>query len=318
MTRLGIIGAGNFSYTHKSAVKLLPDCEICAISDLVIEKAEALAEGTDAKVYTDYKEMLAKEKPDGVILNLPHFLHKSVTIDCLEMGVPVLVEKPMALNSEECDEMIAASKRTGVPFAVGHLSAYSKSCKELKKIIQNKTLGELVAINEIRTANYFVNRPAWFLDKKLSGGGIMMNLGAHYIDKVLYLTDSEPEVLSSVFSNKATNDNVEATAQFLLRLPENVSASGTFSGCAGSGQCETTLYFSRGAAQIRYGLELWISKEGGTYEPVVTGDHSEIMNQTMVEQIEEFSKLIRGEENHATTPEHGGRVISVLETILSE
>ncbi len=66
--------------------------------------------------------MLAKEKSDGVILNLPHFLHKDVTIDCLERSVPVLVEKPMALSADECDAMIAASKKTGVPFVVGHLA----------------------------------------------------------------------------------------------------------------------------------------------------------------------------------------------------
>lgn len=318
MIRLGIIGAGNFSYTHKRAIRQVEGCEICGVSDLVEEKAKALAEGTGANVYTDYQEMLAKEKPDGVILNLPHFLHKDVTIDCLERGVPVLVEKPMALNTEECDAMIAASEKTGVSFAVGHLAGYSKAGQELKKLIQSEILGKLVAMTEIRTANYFANRPKWFLDKKLSGGGIMMNLGAHYVDKILYLTEAEPEEVYSVFSNKVTEDNVEATAQFLLRLPQNVSASGTFSGCASSNQCETTFYFTDGAAQIRLGLELWISKAGGEYEPVVVGDHTELMDDNMCNQIVEFMKLIRGEENHATTPEHGRRVISVLEKILSE
>lgn len=119
---MGIIGAGNFSYTHKSAIKLVPACEICAINDLLEEKAVALAAGTHAKVYTNYKEMLAEEKADGVILNLPHFLHKDVTIDYLESGIPVLVEKPMVLNAEECDAMIEASSRTGVLFAVLHKS----------------------------------------------------------------------------------------------------------------------------------------------------------------------------------------------------
>lgn len=318
MIRIGMIGAGNFSYTHKRAIKSLDGCEICAVSDLIEEKAAAFAEGINAKVYTDYREMLEKEKPDGVILNLPHFLHKDITIDCLKHKIPVLVEKPMALSTEECDAMIAASKQYETPFAVGHLAGYSKSGQALKKIIREKTLGKLVAMTEIRTCNYFVNRPKWFLDKKLSGGGIMMNLGAHYIDKVLYLTDVEPEEICSVISNCATEDNVEATAQFLLRLPDNVSASGTFSGCVSSGQCETTFYFSKGTAQIRLGLELWISKAGGDFEPVVVGDHNEIMNGNMTEQITEFMKLIRGEENHATTPEHGRRVISVLEKILSE
>ncbi len=317
MFRFGIIGAGNFSYTHKRAISQLSDCTLCCVSDLAIDKAEKLAAGTGAAVYRDYREMLEKEKPDGVILNLPHFLHKDISVACLSLGVPVLIEKPMALTTEECDTMICASKETGVPLAVGHLAGYSSACVALKKMIKDETLGKLCGMTEIRTANYFVNRPDWFLDKKLSGGGIMMNLGAHFIDKALYLTDAEPEAVHCVWNNLLNEKNVEATAQILLKMPGNVGASGTFSGCAGSGQCETTFYFTGGTAQIRFGLELWISEADGEFRPVVTGDHTEIMDESMRNQLCEFMKLVRGEENHAATPEHGRRVIAVLEKALS-
>jgi predicted dehydrogenase len=317
MIRIGIIGAGGFSYTHKRAIGMVADCEICAVSDLVYEKAEKFAEGISAAVYTDYKEMIAQEKPDGVILNLPHFLHKDVTIECLNLGVPVLVEKPMALTTKECDEMIAVSKQMDVPLAVGHISGYSSSCRELKKIIRDGSLGELCAIDEIRLINYFTNRPEWFLDKKLSGGGILMNLGAHFIDRILYLTDTEPEEVICICNNKLNDKNVEATAQILLKMPGDIGASGTFNGCTGLRHFETTFHFTKGTAQLRLGLELWVSKNGGAYEPVVVGEDVELQDEFMCREIREFVKLICGRPNEAATAEHGRKVVAILEQALN-
>ncbi len=316
MIKLAIIGAGQFSYNHKKAIRKNSGCDLVAICDLLEDNARRLAEGTEAVIYTDYHEMLKKEKIDGAILNLPHFLHKSVSVDCLNAGVAVLVEKPMALDVSECDEMIAASKASGAPLTVGHLAGYLPSMVALKKIIDEGTLGTLCAVNEIRTANYFVNRQKWFLDKKLSGGGIMMNLGAHYIDKILYLTEMMPESVYAVNSNMVSDDTVEATSQLLLKLPGNISASGTFSGAQGTGQIETTFYFTKGTAQIRLGTELWISKEGADFAPVIVDEEVSLFDLAMEKQISEFLKLIQGEPNCATTPEHGRNVISVLRKIL--
>lgn len=119
------------------------------------------------------------------------------------------------------------------------------------------------------------------------------------------------------YSNKATDHTIETMAQFLLKMPGGVSATGTFGGCQNSNQHDTHFYFTNGIACIRGGMELHISKEGGEYEPVVAGDYMEIFYTTLSRQIEEFCKLIRGEENIATTPEHGRNVISVIEAVLS-
>jgi UDP-N-acetyl-2-amino-2-deoxyglucuronate dehydrogenase len=114
--RVAFIGCGRRAQEH--AVGVLADhrCEVIALSDISTESAETLkAEfGFHATLYTDHKEMLAKEKPDIVLICLWTPLHLSVFRDCAEAGVKaVLSEKPMSATWGECQEMVRISKTTG-------------------------------------------------------------------------------------------------------------------------------------------------------------------------------------------------------------
>jgi len=94
MKRIGIIGAGIIGVGHKDAIMKNKDCCLAAVCDAVIEKAKNLTHGTDILVFTDYKERLSdKVELDAVILNLPQFLHKEISIYFLRKKIPVLVEK---------------------------------------------------------------------------------------------------------------------------------------------------------------------------------------------------------------------------------
>ena len=96
MFKIGLVGTGIIADFHKKAIEKNSEVIITAVCDIDIRKAENAAEGTNASVYTDYKEMAEKESLDCVILNLPHFLHRDVTVYFLNKGISVLVEKPMA------------------------------------------------------------------------------------------------------------------------------------------------------------------------------------------------------------------------------
>ncbi len=313
MIRIGIVGAGAIGIEHKNAIEKNPDCTIVAICDVIREKAQELAEGTQARVYTDYKDMQQSEELDGVILNLPHFLHKEVTIFFLEHHIPTLIEKPMANTVEECEAMIAASKKYATPFGVGHVQKYYQSHKYLRKLIRENTLGKLCAITETRNISYFPNRPKWFLRKEQSGGGILMNYGAHTLDKILYMTDQSVESVMACGNNFLTEDNVEATAQVLLRLSDGSSATLTYCGCRTPGQYDTYLYFTDGMAYIHGCLELWVAKGINPLTRVNLPN-----DDIMAEQLEEFIKMIEGKENALVTPQYGKAVIDVLETAFSQ
>lgn len=315
MFRLGIVGAGAIGISHKNAILKNPDCEIVAICDLAEEKAVQLAEGTDARTYTDYRVMAAAETLDGVILNLPHFLHKDVTIFFLEKGVPVLIEKPMANTAEECDAMIAASEKTGTPLAVGHVQRYYPCYNVLKEMIEKETLGKLCSITEVRNLSYFENRPRWFLTKNQAGGGILMNYGAHTLDKIFYVTGKPIVRLCAAGNNFLTEDDVEASAQLLFTLEGGVSASCTYCGCKVPMFYETNFYFTNGMAQVRGGQELWLS-EGN--QPLERADIDYGDKNVFDCQLIELVKLLKGEENHIATPAYSKEVIVALEQAFSQ
>lgn len=314
MIRIGIVGAGAICALHKEAIVKNPDCELAAVCDLVLEKAEKEVEGTDARTYTDYKDMQEKEELDAVILNLPHFLHRDVAVYFLERKVAVLVEKPMAITTEECDDMIAASKKTGAALAVGHVQSYHACYKKLREMIDKEELGKLSHITETRNCDYFTGRPAWFLDKKTAGGGIIYNYGAHTLDKIRFTTGMEVEQVMAVGNNFLNDKNVESSAQMYLKFDSGVGAACTYSAGLVPSQYETYFYFTEGAAWIEDGYYLHVSRKGAPYEKVEL-DYSYTIFE---EQIEEFLKLIRGEENHVITPEYGKAVIAVLEKAVAQ
>ena len=163
MIKIGLVGAGIIAGDHKRAIYQNDDCIISAVCDINIERAEKLVEGTEAKVYSDYREMAEKEELDGVIINLPHFLHKESTIYFLEHNIPTLIEKPMAMTEDECQDMINVSEKTGTPLAIGHVQKYFAPHRYLKELSKSGKLGKLCAYRESKNRDYFVNRPEWFL-----------------------------------------------------------------------------------------------------------------------------------------------------------
>ncbi len=313
MIKLGIVGAGAIGKGHKRAIMNNKECVIAAICDVVEEKAQELAEGTGARVYTDYKEMQKSEELDGVILNLPHFLHKEVTVYFLEKGIPTLIEKPMANSTEECDAMIEASEKYNTPLGVGHVQRYFKCHKYLRDLIKSNKLGKLCSITETRNVNYFPNRPKWFLDKKLSGGGILMNYGAHTLDKLFYITGLSIEKVAANGNNFLTDDSIEAAAQVLVKFSDGCSAILNYSGYHTPTQYETYFYFTDGAVKIENCRTLWVAKGANPLEEVELPGEDDIMG----EQLTEFLKMIVGKESEIATPQYSREVIEVLERAFS-
>lgn len=314
MYKIGVVGAGKVALAHKKAILGHEQCCLAAICDTVVDKAKKLAEGTDARIYDNYETMQEKEALDAVILNLPHFLHEKVSVYFLDRGISALVEKPMAISTEECDAMIAAAKRSGAKLGVGHVQRYHRCYSIVKQMIGSKQLGELCGIREVRNVDYFTNRPAWFLDKALAGGGILMNFGAHTLDKVLYTTGLKMKDVFASGNNFLTNDSVEAMAQLLVTFEGGVSGTFCYCGCKGAREYRTDFYFTGGTAQIRDGWDLWVSEAGGEFTHV-EGCNDRGMIET---QMVEFVKLLNGEENEMATPEYGREVISVLERAFAQ
>ncbi|MDG0794140.1 Gfo/Idh/MocA family oxidoreductase [Cohnella ginsengisoli] len=201
--RVAVVGGGAIAESHLEAIARMEQVQSAAVADLVGERAEALAGKYGAAPYTDYREMIVRERPDIAIVTLPHYLHKEAAMFCLAQGCHVLLEKPMALDVEECDEIVEAARRSGSALLVGHTQHYIPENRAAKRIIEEGSLGRLVMVNDVRNVYYFrEDRPSWFFKQSLAGGGILMNLGSHSIDKITWLAGSEVDKVSASVSGQ--------------------------------------------------------------------------------------------------------------------
>ncbi len=312
MIRIGLVGAGKMAYGHVSAIRKNPDCELVAVADIVKENALAVVKDGDVAIFTDYHDMCKECELDAVIINLPHFLHCEATCFFLENGVNVFVEKPMAMNVEECDKMMQTARENNVVLAVGHVQQYASAHKYLKEIIKSKKYGDLLRITETRNGKYFENRSAWFLDKKTAGGGIVMNLGAHTLDKVMYVTDSKLEAACAVCKNTVNDYSIEEGAQVLAKFSCGASAVFSYTGVTNASLYETYYYFENAVIKVVGGLTLYEFDDEKNEWIETIKSPGNVLHEGA---IEEFVKALKGEPSEVTTPEFGRDVIEGLTMI---
>lgn len=263
MYKVGLIGAGIIAHSHLQAISRMPGLQASAVAEIDPVKAAAVAEQYAIKAYGDYREMLAAERPDIAIVSLPHDLHRESALECIRFGCHLLLEKPMALNTAECRDINAAARRRGIRLMVGHTQHYIAENLAAKRLIEEGGLGELLMINDVRHKFYFAaERPRWFLDKDRAGGGILMNLGSHSVDKIQWLTNSRvAKVKASLHFAEGLN-RLEGCGVVCLETTAGVRAVMFQSGYPGVDNEEMELVFTRGMIKLRTNESVWVSRNG--------------------------------------------------------
>lgn len=191
--RVALIGSGNNGRNHMLRVSEMEDVQVVGIADPVLASAEAAVADVGGAAYADHRAMLDKTKPDAVWVSSPCYLHAEQTIDAAQAGAHVMCEKPMALNLEDCDRILTATRDAGVKLMIGHSTRYNAPLVEMKRILESGQCGRL--INAYSTRMSAFNRPddPWRLDGNKSGGTIF-ELHIHEIDFVCSLGGRPKEV----------------------------------------------------------------------------------------------------------------------------
>ncbi len=192
--RIGIIGCGGIANgKHMPALAALDDVEMVAFCDIVIERAQEAAAkfGTpDAKVYEDYKELLADPTIDVVHVCTPNRAHSFITVDALEAGKHVMCEKPMAINSVEAKKMLDAAQRTGKKLTIGYQNRQTDPALALKAESDKGTFGDIYYGKATAIRRRAV--PTWgvFLNEYEQGGGPLIDIGTHALDLTLWIMNN--------------------------------------------------------------------------------------------------------------------------------
>ncbi|MEP6703999.1 MAG: Gfo/Idh/MocA family oxidoreductase, partial [Acidobacteriota bacterium] len=234
------------------ALNDLENCELAAVSRGRADLAEAFAREFGVKNwFADWREMLTADI-DAVYIATPVFLHAEQTIAAAEAGKHVLCEKPMALNADECDRMIAACKANNVRLGIAY---YRRFCPVLERVRQLITSGEIgrPVVAQINAFEYVDMAPDserhWFLEKAKSGGGPMMDFGCHRLE---VLTDLFGKVrrAESITANVEFDREVEDTAAVLLQFDSGPCASLVVTHAAREPQDTLEIYGTAGSIHI--------------------------------------------------------------------
>lgn len=198
--RIGIIGFGGIAQgAHAPGYKKIPDlCEIVAAADILPEKlTNAQTKWEIPNVYDDYKKMLERDDIDAVSICAPNAVHSPATVDALNAGKHVLCEKPMAMNPAQCQAMIDAAKATGNKLQIGYNMRFGSGAQCLKRAVEAGEFGEIYYSRARAIRRRQVPASPNFLDKAISGGGPLIDIGVHITDMTLWLMGHPKPIAAS-------------------------------------------------------------------------------------------------------------------------
>jgi predicted dehydrogenase len=286
--KLAIIGCGGIANgKHMPSLSKLSHVKIVAFCDLIEERAVKAAKEygvPDAKVYTDYKELLKDKDIEVVHVCTPNRSHSEITIAALEAGKHVMCEKPMAKTSEEARKMLEAARKSGKKLTIGYQGRQRADSQYLKKVCEEGTLGEIYFAKAHAIRRRAV--PTWgvFLNEYEQGGGPLIDIGTHALDLTLWMMDNyKPKYAVGTTYHKLADKKDAANAwgswdpekftvedsAFGFVVMENgatiILESSWALNTLQVGESQTTLCGTEGGADMKDGLRINGEKYGKLY-----------------------------------------------------
>jgi UDP-N-acetyl-2-amino-2-deoxyglucuronate dehydrogenase len=206
--RFGIIGCGRIAQRHASHISKLG--ELVAVCDSVGEKARSLGSEYEAKVYDDVTSFLEHEEMDVVAVCSPNGLHAVHTIQSLKAGFHVLCEKPMAISSSDCEEMIKTAEKCNKRLFIVKQNRFNPAIEAVKEKLDHDELGKIYSIqlNCFWNRNFdYYQKSDWKGTKKLDGGTLFTQF-SHFID-LLYWMIGDVEEAHAIIHNFAHQEVIE-------------------------------------------------------------------------------------------------------------
>jgi len=188
--RVGIIGAGAIAHDHCRNIANYDGAEAVAIADLSAKRRNEIKKAYDmSKAYGSWEEIVADPEIDAVAVALPNTLHAPAALGALSSGKHVLLDKPFTVNYAEAKKCADTARRKRKVLMVGMNQRYPDQAQQLRAIVDRGDLGEVY-----HTKAYWLRRTGspkfgtWFVNKKMSGGGCLLDIGVHILDVGMYLS----------------------------------------------------------------------------------------------------------------------------------
>jgi len=291
--RVGVIGVGEMGKNHLRVYSEMNQ-EIIGISDINEERGKILAEKYNTQFFKDYKELLKKDL-DAVSIVVPTTLHKKIALDCMEKGINLLIEKPIADTLGSADEIIKNTINGEIKIMIGHILRFHPVIEKTKEMVESELLGELVSISAKRVGPY---------NPRIRDVGIIIDLGVHDIDIISYLYNDKVEYVYA--SAGSVIHNFEDHANILLKF-RNGHAGVIETNWLTPYKIRTlTLVGDKGIASIDY-----ISSSIKLYNEEEEIDIKVEKKEPLRNELEHFIECIEKDKDPLISVEDGRKVLKV-------
>jgi predicted dehydrogenase len=326
LVRIAVIGAGLIGERHIQLVVQSECATLCAIVE-PNPQAQALATQLGAAWFGDVEMLLAQAKPTAAIVATPNTLHVPIGLACVQAGVPVLIEKPIADDVSAAMQLVEAAEHAHVPVLVGHHRRHNPILRAAKRVIESGQLGQIVSVHAqcwfYKPTKYFVE--AW---RRERGGGPLLINAIHDIDNLRYLCGEIVEaqallsnqlrglevedsaVVNMRFENNSLatltiSDTVVAPWSWELTAGENVTYPNTHEWCYLIGGTHASLAIPQ--------LTLWRqASERSWTHPLVQETLPCVPQDPLKLQLEHFCRVVHGEETPLVSGREGLRTLQAV------
>ena len=230
MYRVGLIGCGNISAVHAQVLSELENTELVCCADVIPERAERYGR----PAYTDWQEMLKREKPDAVHICTPHWLHPVMAAEAAKQGIAVFTEKPPAIDTAGWKQVKQAAEH--VPVGICFQNRYHPHIGKCRRLLKENTYGRLLGIRGFVTWNRtkaYYEAADWKGNWATEGGGVLINQAIHTLDLIVgFLGMPDQAEMTAAAHRLRGVIEVEDTAEIYLRkgdVPALLYASNGYS-----------------------------------------------------------------------------------------
>ncbi|MEM7060086.1 MAG: Gfo/Idh/MocA family oxidoreductase [Pseudomonadota bacterium] len=322
--RIAVIGAGLIGAKHVAYISASPLADLAAVAD-PDPAARALADANGAAYWDDVAAMLHAGGIDGAIVATPTATHEEIGLQCVQAGVPAIIEKPIAHTLEAAERLNTAADAAGVTLLTGHHRRYNPVVTQTQAMINRGDLGRLVGVN----AMFAISKPGPYFNmswRRAPGGGPVLTNLIHDIDLMRAIVGEIAEV-SAITSSAARGFDTEDSATIALRFLNGALGSIFLSDTAPSpwtweqGTGENDPYFpeSTESAYRFFGteaslefprLKLWRQEAPDWTKTIASEDLAVEEADAFARQIAHFARVIRDEEAPLVSGREGQRTLA--------
>ncbi|MBQ6824865.1 MAG: Gfo/Idh/MocA family oxidoreductase [Clostridia bacterium] len=323
---MGVISCSGMAEGHMTAIEKNPNAKLIAVCDINLEKAKKTAEKFKVEhVFQDYRDLLAMEEIDGVVIVTPDQIHREQAVAALKAGKHVLCEKPLALTREDLEAIVQAAEESDKKFMVGQICRYTPGFKMAKELVERGEIGELTFVESEYAHDYtgIIEPGTWRADPLRNG---VVGGGCHAVDLLRWIAGDPIRV--TAYSNRKAFPHLEYddTTVGVMQFPNNVIGKVFVSiGCKRQYTMRTVLYGTKGTIIVDNTTPHMTVFKNELTDTIVNGVKAinapvllpvKLANHNTIGEFNEFCDIVLEDKPVITTATEGAKTVAACMAIV--